>query len=475
MKLLPLMLTITMGLSPQVLANDSYSFDYLGNDVGMSVNLLSGELKPSCFDSTSFRVSSINTGLPVTEKSFTYVEDKKSAERFFQDNSDVAIGIPKLSAKRIKSLMYNIHEEEVNKYLLFNYTRLAKNYIIDQNTAELNPKYVSLLNNEDETIKHNFRDECGDGFINQVIGGKALNLAIKYDSYGLTYTEEQNLRTEMSSAFNNLLSINGDDTEIRQLKQKWGSQRFTLVAQALGSELYVSELSIDNIKGVFDSFLRSDNDRFTAFKYDTRKYSQLADHNSSMFIDIYNKDKEILEWDEFISSEFNSKCEPTTTDDTICRLTYDTYLTQSQICSDSNLWGDCKSPIDASCMMTDPYTEQTYRCDVLTDYDVPDLPDVGPIWRELYNGAPTVERIDVDSDHDDIAINGVIRRANYIVTETGYLQCPGGQFPVSASCEVIVEDGHVKGCYKEEYFGSGSQCSTILKVDGRISLLEGLN
>ncbi|MCE7577839.1 hypothetical protein LZS94_10060 [Aliivibrio fischeri] len=444
----------------------------LVNEITRSVNFISGERGRNCFSQPPEYIEvSVDGGKSVASNiysSYSEVDD------FFESANHVGAGgtFGKFSASASykKSMAREVHDISDSTSAVFKISE-ETNALQYNGWPEIHPYPRQWLNGSEQG-KVNFRNFCGDGYIDKVTAGKSLNLVIDIQSESKSVIERKGVAAEVKAAFG-LFGASAGSSQMEELKKYQKDYSFFMKAYLEGSRVPVSDINLDN---VYSRLVEFENEgtayakliSFTSQRYDPPNW---GDDHATVFANVSIPLETIEGWRKHMDDQYYPKCNNASGEISgICIQTQEKYNEMETNCSNASSWDAC-IPVDSNICKLEGGTS----CNDLINYDNTPPPPPQPTWKIIYSGTPTTKQFTLPSGVRSIKINGVVRLADYSVSESKIRECQGGPIYVTASCKVGVNSLSVQGCYDKVSHGAASQCNAVTVIaDGRVRKLEVL-
>ncbi|WP_087018046.1 hypothetical protein [Thaumasiovibrio subtropicus] len=461
----------------------------LENSIGKSVSFLSGKIYSSCLDyAPSGELIIVDQSglesevfIDIIHESFSSTEFKNRHSNFNASVSTVKFSPTYNKMSTLVSEVTN-KNERTNLILSISNTGYIKRLKGDPVPKILDRHEQVLLPQTDES-KREFRENCYDGYIHRVVGGKSLFVTISLESESMTLSERQEKTRGLQGALKRFTGSK-DRAIIEEIKEETSGMRLVIKEVISGKEqddIIVS--SIDELVELIEYFEDPSTDDLTVVSYDVSTYPPVGSweqSKSKFYLDVSDKVEKVYSWQYFYEDIYSPRCLSSNSIDSdleaICNTTEIAIKKHVEFCSsnDMNDWVSCYAPNQNECLL-----ESGQNCDHLKHFDVPEAPVHEPEWHTIYSGPATTNRINIENVPFNIRINGNELYQDLLIEESGTASCQGGSATIEASCTVQVTpsnttgSSYVQGCFSRVTGPQSSQCNPItVTADGQIHTVE---
>jgi hypothetical protein len=236
---------------------------------------ISPPLLPSVFD-----VQSINDNIHLAE-----VLDVSYSATVGIVGNDFNAGFSGEKARYFKSVTDNTHIRVAVKVKRRNkFARL--NTPTDAIYSELVSQVLSPNSNE---AKADFRERCGDNFINTVNVGTALYLVFDMDAKQYSSTERETKKGEFGLKISTYFSIGGSGSSSSEFEQFLKSNHITIHADQVGGPVGIAAgITESNVLDKYNEFVRdTDENNWAVVDFTTNDYQRPTAYNAYTHAQIF--------------------------------------------------------------------------------------------------------------------------------------------------------------------------------------------
>jgi len=265
--------------------------------LGDGFDLVRGTLKETCLDvehpnfvisktpplqPSTFDVSYVNDNRELAE----LLEVSQSAQVGFTGD-DFSLGLSGEKERYLKSVTDESHVRFVVKV-----NNRREFWKLTTPTDAIYPELVSqVLSPNDDEAKADFRERCGDNFINSANLGSALYLVFSFDAKKYSYEERENKKAELGLKIGSVFSANGTAGSSSSLKEVLDRLEVKINADQVGGPVgLAASITSANVMVKYNQFVQDTNpSNWAAVDYSTNLYQRPTVYNAYTHAQIFAK------------------------------------------------------------------------------------------------------------------------------------------------------------------------------------------
>ena len=330
--------------------------------LGDGYDLVRGALKETCLN-VEHPVFEITQTAPLQPSTFSidYVNDNRHLAELLEVSSsakvgftsdDYSLGLSGEKERYSKSVTDDQHVRFVVK--VKNRRQFWK---LNTPTDAIYPELVNqVLSPNDDEAKADFRERCGDNFINSANLGSALYLVFVFDAKKYSYEERESKKAELGLKITEYFSAGGAVSSSYSLEQTLNNLQVTINADQVGGPPgLAASITTSNVTDKYNQFVQDTNSsNWAAVDFSTNNYQRPTVYNnyshSEIFAD-YRGNQGILaqmkRWLD-LSVQHKERCSPWADYDqstpSQCGSSEAELSIAMDACRDTREWANCKHP-----------------------------------------------------------------------------------------------------------------------------------
>lgn len=265
--------------------------------LGDGFDLLRGTLKETCLDvqNPNFVISKTP---PLQPSSFdvSYVNDNRQLAELLEVSQSAQVGFAGddfslgLSGEKERYLKSTTDESHVRFVVKVNNRR--EFWKLTTPTDAIYPELVNqVLSPNDQEAKADFRERCGDNFINSANLGSALYLVFTFDSKKYSFEERENAKAELGLKIGDIFSANGSAGSSSSLTEILTRLQVKINADQVGGPVgLAASITPANVMQKYNQFVQDTNPaNWAAVDYSTNNYQRPTIYNAFSHEQIFAK------------------------------------------------------------------------------------------------------------------------------------------------------------------------------------------
>ncbi|MGK0445624.1 MAG: hypothetical protein ACJA1U_002571 [Bermanella sp.] len=330
--------------------------------LGDGFDLVRGTLKETCLDVTNpgfvitktpplqpstFDISYVNDNRQLAE----LLEVSQSAQIGFAGD-DFSLGLSGEKERYVKSVTDESHVRFVVKV-----NNRREFWKLNTPTDAIYPELVSqVLSPNDNEAKADFRERCGDNFINSANLGSALYLVFTFDAKKYSYEERESAKAELGLKIGDLFSANGSSGSSSSLTEVLNRLEVKINADQVGGPIgLAASINPTNVMQKYNQFVQDTNPtNWAAVDYSTNLYQRPTVYSAFSHEQIFSKYSgnqgplaQMKRWLD-ISVQHKERCDPWgeygQNRPTQCGTSEAEISIAMDLCRETREWADCVHP-----------------------------------------------------------------------------------------------------------------------------------
>lgn len=331
--------------------------------LGDGFDLVRGTLKETCLDVTN--PSFVITKTPPLQPStfgVDYVNDNRQLAELLEvsqsaqigfSGDDFSLGLSGEKERYVKSVTDESHVRFVVKV-----KNRREFWKLNTPTDAIYPELVSqILSPNNSEAKADFRERCGDNFINSANLGSALYLVFTFDAKKYTYEERQNAKAELELKLGDVFSLGGASGSSSSLTEVLNRLQVKVNADQVGGPIGLAAgIRPNNVIQKYNQFVQDTNpSNWAAVDYTTNNYQRPTVYNGYSHEQIFAKYSgnqgplaQMRRWLD-LSVQHKERCDPWAeygqSRPTQCNTSEAEISIAMDLCRETREWANCKHPI----------------------------------------------------------------------------------------------------------------------------------
>ena len=263
--------------------------------LGDGYDLIRGALRETCLDTThndfhitktaplqpsTFDVEYVNNNRHLAE-----LLDVTDAGRVGFTYDDFTLGLSDEKNRYMESITDDSHVRFVVKWV-----KRAKYWKLNTPTDPIIPELATdILKPNDSEAKADFRERCGDNYINAANLGAALYLVFTFDAKQYSFEERINKKGQLGAVLEDVFSVGGTRSLTTSEKQLISSLNVTIHADQVGGPEGISaSITPSNFNSKYNQFIQGTNsDNWAAVDFETQEYQRPTMYNNYSHAQIF--------------------------------------------------------------------------------------------------------------------------------------------------------------------------------------------
>lgn len=331
--------------------------------LGDGFDLVRGTLKETCLDVThsgfvitktpplqpsTFDISYVNDNRQLAE----LLEVSQSAQIGFTGD-DFSLGLSGEKERYVKSVTDESHVRFVVKV-----NNRREYWKLNTPTDAIYPELVSqVLSPNDNEAKADFRERCGDNFINSANLGSALYLVFTFDAKKYSYEERESAKGELGIKLGDVFSANGTAGSSSSLTEVLNRLEVKINADQVGGPVgLAASITPSNVMQKYSQFVQDTNPaNWAAVDYTTNLYQRPTVYSAYTHEQIFAKYTgnqgpfaQMKRWLD-LSVQHKERCDPWAeygqSRPTQCGTSEAEISIAMDLCRETREWANCKHPV----------------------------------------------------------------------------------------------------------------------------------
>lgn len=330
--------------------------------LGDGFDLVRGTLKETCLDVDHANFSITKTP-PLQPSTFdiSYVNDNRQLAQLLEVSASAQIGFSGddfslgLSGEKERYVKSVTDESYVRFVVKANNRR--EFWKLNTPTDAIYPELVSnVLSPNNVEAKADFRERCGDNFINSANLGSALYMVFTFDAKKYSYEERESAKAELGLKIGDIFSANGATGSSSSLTEVLNRLEVKINADQVGGPVgLAASISPSNVMAKYNQFVQDTNpSNWAAVDYTTNNYQRPTVYSAYTHEQIFAKYSgnqgplaQMKRWLD-ISVQHKERCDPYSeygqTRPTQCGTSEAEISIAMDLCRETREWDNCTHP-----------------------------------------------------------------------------------------------------------------------------------
>ena len=301
------------GISARTTSEERF---YLGD----GYDLVRGALKETCLDPNHNDFVITETApLQPSEFDIEYINDNRELAEMLDVSSagqvgfsydDITLGLSSEKDRYTSSVTNETFEQFVVKWV-------KRDEFWKLNTptdAIIGDLVTDILNPNDDEAKADFRERCGDNYVNAANLGAALYLVVTFDAKSYSFEERVSKRGEVSAILDDILSLGGAQSMTTEQREFIRSIRLKVKGHQVGGpEGLAATINAENFDVKYNQFIQgTDEDNWAVVDFQTNEYQRPTAYSSyphdAIFADYSASLAQMRRWAD-ISVQLRERCD----------------------------------------------------------------------------------------------------------------------------------------------------------------------
>lgn len=256
--------------------------------LGDGYDLIRGALRETCLDTThnDFHITKTTPLQPSTfdveyvnnNRHLAELLDVTDAGRVGFTYDDFTLGLSDEKNRYMESITDDTHVRFVVKWV-----KRAKYWKLNTPTDPIITELTTnILRPNDSEAKADFRERCGDNYINAANLGAALYLVFTFDAKKYSFEERINKKGQLGAVLEDVFSVGGTRSLTTSEKQLISSLNVTVHADQVGGPEGISaSITPNNFNSKYNQFIQGTNsDNWAAVDFETQEYQRPTIYNN---------------------------------------------------------------------------------------------------------------------------------------------------------------------------------------------------
>ncbi len=327
--------------------------------LGDGYDVIRGGLKEICLDTEHPQINIVKSP-PLQPSTFelTHVADNRhlaelldvsaSAKGGLTDD-DFSLGISLERTRYRKAVSDETHERFVVKWV-----QRAEFWRLNTPADPIHPDITAqILKPDNNEAKADFRERCGDRYINNANVGAALYLVFTYDTKKYDATERQTKKGDFGLKLGNLINASGAGSMTTELQTLISQTNMRVHADQVGGPPgLAATINKDNFAAKYNEFIQGVNQsNWSAVDFTTNLYQRPAAYSgyqhSQIFADYTVPFAQARRWLD-ITVQHKERCDPYADHDrarpAVCNTSSTELAIALDLCRETRQWANCQHP-----------------------------------------------------------------------------------------------------------------------------------
>ena len=331
--------------------------------LGDGYDLVRGTLKETCLNVEHPQFTITKTA-PLQPSTFdiSYVNDNRHLAQLLEVSSSAQIGFSGddfnlgLSGEKERYVKSVTDESHVRFVVKVNNRR--EYWKLNTPTDAIYPDIVNqILSPNDNEAKADFRERCGDNYVNSANLGSALYLVFTFDAKKYSYEERQSAKAELSIKLFDVFSAGGATSSSSSLTETLDRLEVKINADQVGGpQGLAASITPSNIAEKYNQFVQDTNPgNWAAVDYTTNNYQRPTIYNAYNHDQIFSKYTgsqgplaQMKRWLD-ISVQHKERCDPWAEYDrprpSVCGTSEIEISIAMDLCRETREWDNCAHPL----------------------------------------------------------------------------------------------------------------------------------
>ncbi|MCW9027980.1 MAG: hypothetical protein OQJ80_03520 [Kangiella sp.] len=331
--------------------------------LGDGYDLIRGSLKQTCLDvdQANFQITQNTPYEPVTFN-VDYVEnndhlaellDVSASAKVGFTGDDLSLGVSGEKSRFVES----ISDHDTIRFVVKIVNR-EENWRLATSADPIDPDFTNnMLSPNDADAKADFREFCGDAFIDGANVGSALYLVFSFDSKKYSYTEREQKKGQLGLKLGDVFNANGAASSNSELEILLENLQVSISASQVGGpEGLSASVTPANVVDKYNQFLQGTNSsNWAAVEFSTRQYVRPSAYSnyphSAIFADFTGNQGPLAQMRRWanISVQHTERCSPWSdynrSTPSQCGSSQIEISTAMDACRNTRQWTDCEHPL----------------------------------------------------------------------------------------------------------------------------------
>lgn len=333
--------------------------------LGDGYDLIRGALKQTCLDvdhpdftitkSTPFDPVNFDVQYVSNNNELAELLDVSASAKVGFTGDDLSLGLSGEKSRYVKS----ISDEDTVRFVVKVVNR-EENWRLATSADPIDPDFTNnMLAPYDDDAKADFREFCGDGFVDGANIGSALYLVFSFDSKKYSFTEREQKKGQLGLKLGDVFNANGAASSNSELEILLEQLEVSISASQVGGpEGLSSQITPANVVAKYNEFLQgTDSSNWAAVEFSTRQYVRPSAYSSyphsAIFADFSGSQgqgpiDQMRRWAD-ISVQHTERCMPwgdyNRSTPGQCGSSQIEISIAMDACRNTRQWADCEHPL----------------------------------------------------------------------------------------------------------------------------------